>query len=127
MCIDPYDLEKVIQAIIVNRAGIQWKPGKADPHLAKRIRLGHLPENSTLEDYEAVIATVTSDRKANVYAYVYDRVIYPTLTAIVAGKLWLVMMRMDGVMETSFPPDNPEKYLNNNYFICLGILEELLP
>jgi roadblock/LC7 domain-containing protein len=69
----------------------------------------------------------TIDRKANVYAYVYDRVIYPTLTAIVAGKLWLVMMRMDGVMETSFPPDNPEKYLNNNYFICLGILEELLP
>jgi hypothetical protein len=104
MCIDPPDLEKVIQAIIVNGGGIKWKPGKADPHLAKRIRLGHLPENSTLENYEAVIATITSDQKANVYAYIYDRVIYPTLTAIVAGELWLVMMRMDGVMETSFPP-----------------------
>jgi hypothetical protein len=127
MYIDPRDLERVIQAIIVNRAGIKWKPGKAEPHLAKRVRLGHLPEDSTLENYEAIIAAVTNDRKSNVYAYVYDRVIYPTLTAIVADKLWLVMMRMDGVMETSFPPDNPEEYLNNNCFVYLGIGEYLLP
>lgn len=126
MYIDPRDLEKVIQALIVNQAEIQWKPGKAQPHLAKRIRLGHLPENSTLADYEAVIATVTSNRKANVYAYVFDRVIYPTLTAIVGDRLWLVMMRIDGILETSFPPDDPEKYLNNNYFTYLGIMEELL-
>jgi hypothetical protein len=126
MYIDPRDLEKVIQAIIVNQAEIQWKPGKAQPHLAKRIRLGHLPENSTLADSEVVIATVTSNRKANVYAYVYDQVIYPTLTAIVEDRLWLVMMRMDGILETSFPPDDPEKYLNNNYFTYLGIMEELL-
>jgi hypothetical protein len=69
---------------------------------------------------------VTSNRKANVYAYVYEQVIYPTLTAIVGDRLWLVMMRMDGILETSFPPDDPEKYLNNNYFIYLGVMEELL-
>ena len=126
MNIDPRDLEKVIQAIIINQCTIQWKPGKAQPHLAKRIRLGHLPENSTLADYEAVITTVTSNGKANIYAYIYDRVMYPTLTAIVEDRLWLVMMRMDGILETSFPPDDPEKYLNNNYFIYLGIMEELL-
>lgn len=117
MYIDPRDLEKVIQAIIVNQAEIQWKPGKAQPHLAKRIRLGHLPENSTLADYEAVIATVTSNPTANVYAYIYDRVIYPTLTAIVADRLWLVMIGIDGIMETSFPPDDPKKYLNNSCFV----------
>jgi hypothetical protein len=126
MYIDPRDLEKVIQALIVNQAEIQWKPGKAQPHLAKRIRLGHIPANSTLADYEVVIATVTSNRKANVYAYVYEQVIYPTLTAIVGDRLWLVMMRMDGILETSFPPDDPAKYLNNNYFTYLGIMEELL-
>jgi hypothetical protein len=126
MYIDPRDLEKVIQAIILNQCEIQWKPGKAQPHLAKRIRLGHLPENSTLADYEAVIATVTSNRKANIYAYIYNQIIYPTLTAIVADRLWLVMMRIDGILETSFPPDDPEKYLNNNYFIYLGIMEDLL-
>ena len=126
MYIDPRDLEKVIQAIIVNQAEIQWKPGKAQPHLAKRIRLGHLPENSTLADYEAVIATVTSNRTANVYAYIYDQVIYPTLTAIVADRLWLVMLGINGILETSFPPDDPKKYLNNSCFVYLGIMEELL-
>ena len=126
MYIDPLDLKKVIQAIIVNQAEIQWKPGKARPHLAKRIRLGHLPENSTLANYEAVIANVKSNQKANVYAYIYDRVIYPTLTAMVEDRLWLVMMSMDGILETSFPPDNPSEYLNSNYFVYLGIMEELL-
>lgn len=126
MYIDPRDLERVIQAIIVNQAEIQWKPGKAQPHLAKRIRLGHLPENSTLANYEAVIANIKSNRKANVYAYIYDLVIYPTLTAMVEDRLWLVMMRMDGILETSFPPDNPSEYLNSNYFVYLGIMEELL-
>jgi hypothetical protein len=92
----------------------------------ERIRFGHLPANSTLADYEVVIATVTSNRKANVYAYVYEQMIYPTLTAIVEDRLWLVMMSMDGILETSFPPDDPEKYLNNNYFTYLGIMEELL-
>jgi hypothetical protein len=61
-----------------------------------------------------------------VSSQVYDQVIYPTLTATVEDRLWLVMMRMDGILETSFPPDDPEKYLNNNYFIYLGIMEELL-
>ena len=126
MSIDPRDLEKVIQAIIVDRSEIQWKPGKAQPHLAKRIRLGHLPENSTLANYEAVIANVKSNQKANVYAYIYDRIIYPTLTAMVEDRLWLVMMSMDGILKTSFPPDNPSEYLNSNYFVYLGIMEELL-
>jgi hypothetical protein len=34
MYIDPRDLEKVIQAIIGNQCAIQWKPGKAQPHLS---------------------------------------------------------------------------------------------
>ena len=37
------------------RIAIQWKPQKAYPHLMKRIRLGHLPENATMGDYEAII------------------------------------------------------------------------
>jgi hypothetical protein len=45
---------------------------------------------------------------------------------VMYDRLWLVMMRMDGILETSFPPDDPEKYLNNNYFTYLGIMEELL-
>jgi hypothetical protein len=125
-CIDPHELEKVIEAIIINRARIQWKSGKADPHLAKRIRLGHLPENSTLAEYEAVITNITSNQKAKIYVYIYNRLIYPTLTAIVEDRLWLVMMGIDGVLETSFPPDKPEIYLNNNSFVYLGVVEELL-
>ena len=35
------DLDKIIKAILRTQNHIQWKLGKANPHLAKRIRLGH--------------------------------------------------------------------------------------
>ncbi|MCY7369092.1 MAG: hypothetical protein LH474_13180 [Chamaesiphon sp.] len=127
MNFESHDLSKVIKAIIVNRDQIQWKAGKAEAHLAKRIRLGHLAENATLADYETIINRVTNDRQARVYVYIYDQILYPTLTTIVEDRLWLVMMGIDGVMETAFPPDNPDKYLNKTAFVYLRILEELLP
>ncbi len=40
---------KILVAIALVRSQIKWKPGKASPHLAKRIRLGHLPENASME------------------------------------------------------------------------------
>lgn len=121
------DLEEVVKAILTHQNNIQWKIGKAENHLIKRIRLGHLPKNSALADYEAIIYNISTDRKAKVYVYIYDQILYPALTTVVGDKLWLVMIGIDGVLETAFPPERPERYLSNNSFVYLGTLGDLLP
>lgn len=118
-------LTGVFQAIGKVRELIIWKQGKADSHLAKRIRLGHLPDDATLEQYNTIIAFVVNSPDANVYLYVYGETIYPTLVANVENQLWLVMIGLDGVLETAFPPDDPEGYLSNSAFIYLGSVKEL--
>jgi hypothetical protein len=124
--ITPSELDRVIQAILKAQNHLQWKPAKAYPHLMKRIRLGHLPENATIEIYEAIIRQVLNNPTANVYVYRYESFIYPTATSIISGKLWLVMIDIDSVLETAFPPEKPNNYLANQAFTYLGILEDLL-
>ncbi|SKB16110.1 hypothetical protein PL11201_80420 [Planktothrix sp. PCC 11201] len=71
----------VFQAIGKVRKLIIWKQGKADSHLVKRVRLGHLPDDATLEQYNMIITFVVNSPDANVYLYVYGETIYPTLVA----------------------------------------------
>jgi len=119
-------LEKVIQSIITARTQICWKPNKANPHLLKRIRLNHIPINSTLEDYEDIIQSILANPESQVYVYVYNIDLYPTLTAYYKSKLWLVMLTSEGIVETAFPPSNPSNYLSNPAFTYLDQLGELL-
>jgi hypothetical protein len=42
---------------------------------------------------------------AKVYAYDFNGMIYPAVAQSVNQKTWLIMMSMDGVLETAFPPD----------------------
>lgn len=51
------------------RARVLWKPGKGTRHLEKRKRRGHLPPESTLEDYNGLIAVILSDNQSLVYQY----------------------------------------------------------
>lgn len=82
---------------------IRWKPGKAAPHLAKRVRLGHLPEDATLEKYEETIAAVLNQPDVGLYLFVYGSSIYPTAIALVEGRIWLAMLGLDGVLQTDSP------------------------
>jgi len=125
--LNPSDLEKIIQAILQAQKKIQWKPQKAEPHLKKRIRLGHLPEDSTIATYEAIIHQILIDPKANVYVYLYGSLLYPTLSSRIQNQIWLVILGMDSILETAFPPTDPNAYLANPAFIYLGILENLQP
>ena len=124
--ISPELLEKVIQSITTARTQICWKPNKANSHLLKRIRLKHLPLDSNLEDYEYIIQSILANPEAQVYIYVYDINLYPTLTASYKSKLWLVMLTSEGIIETAFPPSNPSNYLSNPAFTYLDKLGELL-
>lgn len=125
LIIDEVKRIAVLQAIKRVRKEIIWKPGKADSHLAKRICLGHLSDDAALEQYNAIVTSVVSSTDANVYLYVYGERIYPTLIANVENKIWLVMIGLDGVLETAFPPDDLENYLANSAFVYLGLVKDL--
>jgi hypothetical protein len=117
--------DPIVEANLQLRNRLQWKPGKARPHLAKRIALGHLPHEASLEDYEALIRRVVQTPAAEVFVYRWGEIAYLTVVATVNGVRWLVMFSMDGVMETAFPPENSAMYLGKAPFTRVGTLEEL--
>jgi hypothetical protein len=115
----------IADAIRRLQEGVHWRPGKHAQHLTKRIELGHLPVGTTLAEYEAIIIHVISISTAEVFVYRWGETLYPTVVAEVEGTRWLVMIGLDGIMETAFPPENPATYLANLRFQRLGTLEEL--
>lgn len=125
MILDEVKRIAVFQAIARVREQIIWKPGKATRHLSKRISRGHLPDDTTLEQYSTLITFVVNNPNANVYICVSGETIYPTLVANVENKIWLVIIGLDGVLDTAFPPDDPESYLAKSEFVYLGSFKEL--
>ena len=116
---------RITEAICRLRERVRWRPGKDTQHLAKRIELGHLSVGTTLAGYEAIIIRVINTSTAEVFAYRWGETSYPTVVAEVEGVRWLVMVGLDSVMETAFPPEDPEIYLANPRFQPMGTLEEL--
>jgi hypothetical protein len=82
--------ELIVSGIRRLREHVQWRPGKAETHLSKRIALGHLPIGATLADYEALILHVIHAPTAEVFVYGWDDTIYPTVVAEVESIRWLV-------------------------------------
>ena len=113
------------EALFLVRQEIRWKAGKGPEHLEKRIRLGHLKPRATLSGYEKVILTVVNRSDADAYVYKFGAAVYAAVGARVAGAYWLVMFGMDGVMETVFPPFDPEDYLTDFRFKRIGVLREV--
>lgn len=118
--------EEIIAVIQQVRSKIRWKPGSDVRHLLKRKVRGHLPTEATLEDYDRVIQTVLSVPNAIVYVYTYKGAIYPTVVAQLAEIYWLVMVSMDGIMESAYVVENPETYLSQPDFELVGLLKEVL-
>lgn len=119
------DQGRIVDAIRRLREGVRWRSGKDTQHLAKRIELGHLLVGTTLAEYKAIVIRVISAPTAEVFVYRWGEALYPTVVAEVEGARRLVMVGLDGVMETAFPPEDPETYLANLRFQRLGTLEEL--
>jgi hypothetical protein len=115
----------VVEAIRQLWDQVRWKPGKARQHLAKRIALGHLPPEATVADYDALIRRVVQTPTAEVFVYRWGENAYPTVVAEVDGVRWLVMLGMDGIMETTFPPEDAAMYLASPRFTRVGTLEDL--
>jgi hypothetical protein len=60
-----------------------------------------------------------------VFVYRWGEILYPAVVAELEGTLWLVMIGLDSIMETAFPPENSAISLANLRFQRLGTLEEL--
>lgn len=118
---------RIANAIRRVQAGVRWKLGKGPRHLTKRIRQGHLPPTTTLAEYEAIILAIVSHPDAFVYVYRYGSTDYPMLVAPYKGRVWLVMFSLDGVIETAFPPDQPDSYFSDDpKYIPVGPAKEIL-
>jgi hypothetical protein len=78
-----------------------------------------------LAEYEAIIIDAISTSTAEVFVYHWGETVYPIVVAEVEGVRWLVMAGLDSIMETAFPPEDPETYLANLRFQRLATLEEL--
>ncbi|MBU1661485.1 MAG: hypothetical protein KKD28_08425 [Chloroflexi bacterium] len=94
--------------------------------MKKRKARRHLPPAATLVDYNDIIRTVLSAPNAAVYVYWYKRRAYPSVATVIDGDYWLVMLSMDGFMESAYVVENPRAYLSWPDFEPLGSLSEVL-
>ena len=128
--IDEEDLEhlreQVAHAIRQMRGEIRWKPGKDVEHLQTRKNYGHLPTEADLGDYESIVSVILHEPAADVYVFVWQDDAYPTVVAEHDGERWLVMFSLSGIMETAFPPTDPDTYLADPRFRYLDTMQELL-
>ncbi len=117
--------QRILDAILLVRAEIRWKPNKGEQHLQTRVKRKHLLSNATLVSYESIIKGIIFDEAARVYIYRWNIDVYPTIVGDYEDKIWLVMFSLDGVMETAFPPSNPHEYFADPKFEYAAGLKEL--
>lgn len=117
---------QIKQAIQTVQAQVRWRPGSETGRLLKRKVRNHLPWSATLADYEQIIATVVADHKAAVYVYWHGQTPYPMVVAPIQGRQRFVMCDLDGVLESAYVVERPERYLERPVFEWLGTLGEIL-
>lgn len=119
-------LVQISSAIQSVRSQVRWKQGSGERHLAKRRARSHLPVEATLNDYEQIIHSVLTDTTAQIYLYRYDPEVYIAIVAIVEGQTWLAMFNLEGIMESAFVVERPDRYLSRSIFERIGTLDEVL-
>ena len=109
------------------RSEVRWKEGKDVSHLNKRIRLKHLPASASLSDYEILILDLVRNAENVLYSYQYGNNAYYGVRGFIKGQVneWLVIFGVGGILETAFPPENIDEYLENRGFILIGRIKEV--
>ena len=122
------DEERVslVHALREIRTKVSWKPGKDIIHLAKRQRMKHLSVSASLSNYEQMIYDIVRNGQNIVYLYDVSGMHYYAVRGFGADNEWLVLFGRGGVIETAFPPENMDEYLENRGFVLLGRVEEVL-
>ena len=128
--IDPEDVlsdeERVIlvDSLRAICSKLRWKAGKDIAHLKKRRRMKHL--SGSLADYEHVILDIVRNEQNIMYLYDFMGIYYYAVRGFVGSNEWLVIFGRDGLMETAFPPQDMDEYLEHRGFVFLGRIEEIM-
>lgn len=109
------------------RARQQWKPGRDTAHLRKRQRKGHLPAEASMETYNRLIQDLVHTPGSLIYRYPVGEHHYYAVRGRADDREWLVIFDAQGVLETAFPPNDMDGYLNSQGFEYLGTVGEILP
>lgn len=117
---------EVVSAIQSIRQKVVWKPGKDLQHLDKRKSMGHIPQSYTLDDYNQLIQSIVWEPTNEVYLYTFGQARYYGIVGNALGVEWLVLVSSQGVMETAFPPDYVQEYIDKRGFERLGKVGEFL-
>ena len=117
---------ELIEALRSIRKDIQWKPDKDIVHLKKRQRMGHISLSATIQDYEKIITDIVQNDSNILYVYEFKASKFYAVRGFVQESEWLVIYGSKGVMETAFPPEDIDEYLNRRGFIFIGQIKEVL-
>ncbi|HKA56817.1 MAG TPA: hypothetical protein VKJ47_24495 [Candidatus Binatia bacterium] len=109
----------------VLRRRIRWKPGKAAAHLKKRKALGHLPAETSVEEYNRLIQALVQEAEHQVYLYRFGSERYYAVRGMIGRTEWLVISTKEGAVETAFPPDVMDDYLSKRGFVPVGTIREV--
>lgn len=122
------ELASLAKSLESLRNYVVWKKGKDIAHLSKRIKLKHLPSGASLSDYEALVFDLVRNGENVLYSYVYGDSVYYGIRGFAKGQVneWLVIFGVGGILETAFPPENIDEYLENRGFVLLGRTKEVL-
>jgi hypothetical protein len=120
------NMEELFDALKRLREEVQWKAGKDIEHLNKRRRMGHLAQKATLAEYVKIISELVHNGQNVVYLYAVREEHYYAVSGVIQDRVWLVIFGSKGLMETAFPPIDPEDYLERRGFVLLGRIEEVL-
>lgn len=117
---------EMLKALQVIQKRISWKSGKDHVHLKKRQRMGHLSASASMSDYDQVISDIVRDGNNVVYLYEFGDAHYYAVRGFSQSREWLVVFGSGGMMETAFPPEDMDGYLERRGFVLLGYIEEIL-
>jgi hypothetical protein len=121
------DLRRLaVAAILLLRSRARWKTGKDLQHLEKRIRVGHLPAGTTIDQYNHIVDELLHQPDSFVYHYPYRDADYFGVVGEIDNTSWLLILSATGMMETAFPPKDLADYLKRRGFIYLGKMSEMI-
>jgi len=119
-------LQEAKRAISKLQKTVYWKPGKDIQHLKKRRALGHLPQDCQIKDYNKLISELVKGLENEVHLYEFGSQRYYMIRGKIKEKEWIVILSMEGIIETAFPPKDIEGYLSKRNTTLLGKVGEII-
>jgi hypothetical protein len=79
-----------------------------------------------MTEYEKAILGLVRNGQNVVYLYNFRGHYYYIVRGLFHDQEWLVIFGEGGLMETAFPPDDTDDYIERRGFVLLGTIEEVL-